>query len=146
MSESNEIDTITEEITIKGRAERVFAALTSPEERVKWWGREGRFKAIHMESDLRREGRWLMRGIGVGGKPFTVHGVYREIRRPWVLAFTWLPSWQDDPVETLVRFDLDEKDGVTTVRLTHSGLTTETARRQHGGWPDILTSLRAYIE
>ena len=146
MSHSSVIDTIAEEITIKAPAERVFAALTSPEERVKWWGSEGRFKTTHMESDLRPEGKWLMRGIGVGGRPFTVQGIYREIQRPRVLAFTWLPSWQEDEVETLVRFYLEEKDGVTTVRLTHSGFTTESARSQHRGWPDILTWLRIYIE
>jgi uncharacterized protein YndB with AHSA1/START domain len=139
-------DTIIEEITIEARAERVFAALTSPEERVKWWGREGRFKATHMESDLRPEGKWIMRGIGVGGSQFTVQGVYREIQQPRLLSFTWLPSWRDDAGETLVRFDLEEKDGVTTVRVTHSGLTTEKSRTAHGGWPDILGWLRAYIE
>jgi uncharacterized protein YndB with AHSA1/START domain len=139
-------DTITEEVTIKASADRVFEALTSPEERVKWWGMEGRFKTTHMESELRPGGRWLMRGIGVGGKPFLLHGIYREIRRPVLLAFTWLPSWQDDALESLVRFDLEEIGGVTTVRLTHSGLTTETARNQHRGWPDILAWLRTYLE
>ena len=146
MSYSGSTDTITEEVTINARAERVFAALTDPEERVKWWGREGRFKATHMESDLRPEGKWLMRGIGVGGVPFTVQGVYRQIQRPRVLAFTWLPSWQDNAVETLVRFDLEEKDGMTTVRVTHSGLTSERLRKQHGGWSELLTSLRACVE
>jgi uncharacterized protein YndB with AHSA1/START domain len=73
-------------------------------------------------------------------------GVYRGIERPHLLAFTWLPSWQEDELESLVRFDLEEKDGVTTVRLTHSGLTTESARTQHRGWPDILSWLRAYLE
>jgi uncharacterized protein YndB with AHSA1/START domain len=146
MSHSGTIDTITQEVTISARAERVFAALTDPAERVKWWGREGRFKATHMESDLRPEGKWLMSGIGVGGAPFTVQGVYRLVERPRALAFTWLPSWQDGAVETLVRFDLEEKDGVTTVRVTHSGLTTEKLRKQHGGWSDILSWLRTYIE
>jgi len=146
MSHSVAGDTITEEITIKARADQVFVALTSPEERVKWWGTEGRFKTTHMESDLRPGGRWLMRGIGIGGRPFTVQGVYQEIRRPHLLAFTWLPSWQEDALESLVRFDLEEKDGVTTVRLTHSGLTTESALAQHRGWPDILAWLRAYLE
>jgi uncharacterized protein YndB with AHSA1/START domain len=143
---STAADTITEEVTIKASADRVFEALTSPEERVKWWGMEGRFKTTHMESELRPGGRWLMRGIGVGGKPFLLHGIYREIRRPVLLAFTWLPSWQDDALESLVRFDLEEIGGVTTVRLTHSGLTTETARNQHRGWPDILAWLRTYLE
>ena len=139
-------DMVTEEITIKASADQVFVALTSPEERVKWWGTEGRFKTTHMESDLRPGGQWLMRGIGIGGRPFTVQGVYREIQRPHLLAFTWLASWQDDALESLVRFDLEEKGGLTTVRLTHSGLTTESVRNQHRGWPDILAWLRAYLE
>jgi uncharacterized protein YndB with AHSA1/START domain len=139
-------DTLTEEITIKAPADQVFAALTSPEQREKWWGAEGRFKTTHMESDLRIGGKWQMSGIGVGGKPFTVRGVYREIQQPRLLAFTWLPSWQDDALESLVRFDLEEKGGMTTVRLTHSGLTTEMSRNQHQGWPDILAWLRVYLE
>ena len=143
---SPDASTITAEITIKASADRVFLALSHPEERVKWWGTEGRFKATHMESDLRPGGKWLMRGIGVGGRPFTIQGTYQEIKRPSLLAFTWLPSWQDDNLETLVRLDLEEKDGITTVRLTHSGLTTESLRTQHRGWPDILAWLRAYVE
>jgi uncharacterized protein YndB with AHSA1/START domain len=146
MNHSGAGGTITEQITIKARADRVFVALTSPEERVKWWGTEGRFKTMHMESDLRPGGKWLMRGMGIGGRPFTVQGEYREVQRPNVLAFTWLPSWQEDALESLVRFDLEEKDGVTTLRLTHSGLSTESGRTQHRGWPDILGWLRAYIE
>src|SRR5215469_7535906 len=139
-------DTIVEEVTIRAPAERVFTALTNPKERVKWWGAEGRFKATHAESDLRAGGKWLMRGIGVGGRPFTIQGVYRNIDRPRLLVFTWLPSWQDDPIETLVSFNFTEKGGVTTVRLTHSGLDTESSRAQHGGWPDILSWLKSYVE
>jgi len=30
--------TIVQEITIKGPAERIFEALTNPDERMKWWG------------------------------------------------------------------------------------------------------------
>ena len=146
MNHSSAGDTITEEITITAPADEIFAALTSPEKRVKWWGTEGRFKTMQMESDLRPGGTWLTRGIGVGGRPFTIQGVYREIQRPRLLVFTWLPSWQTDALESLVRFDLEEKNGTTTVRVTHSGLTTESARLQHRGWSDILGWLRAYIE
>jgi len=139
-------DTIVQEIAIKGSADRIFAALTDPAQRVKWWGAEGRFQAKQMESDLRPGGRWVMRGIGMGGKPFQVGGEYRQIEPPRLLVFTWLPDWQGDTTESLVRFDLNEKDGVTTVRLTHSGLVTERSRTSHRGWPEILASLRGYIE
>lgn len=146
MNDSIVNDTIVEEITIRAPAERVFTALTNPEARVKWWGAEGRFKATHAESDLRPGGKWMLRGMGVGGRPFTVQGVYRKIDRPRLLVFTWLPSWQDDPIETLVSFDFSEKDGLTTVRLTHSGLATESSRAQHKGWPEILAWLKGYAE
>lgn len=146
MNHSVANDTIVEEITIRAPADKVFTALTSPEERVKWWGAEGRFKATQAESDLRPGGKWVMRGVGLGGRAFTVQGVYRKVDRPRLLVFTWLPSWQDDPIETLVSLAFTEKDGVTTVRLTHSGLATESSRAQHRGWPDILAWLKSYVE
>jgi uncharacterized protein YndB with AHSA1/START domain len=146
MNPASQSDTIVQEITINAPAERVFEALTNPEQRVKWWGAEGRFQTTHMESDLRPGGKWIMRGIGVGGKPFSVRGEYRKIERPHLLVFTWLPDWQENAPETLVRFDLEEKNGITTVRLTHSGLTSESSRASHRGWPEIMAWLQAYAE
>ena len=139
-------DTIVQEIVIKAPAERIFEALTDPAQRIKWWGAEGRFQTTHMESDLHPGGKWMMRGNGVGGRPFTVMGEYRQIEPPRLLIFTWLPDWQGDAVETLVRFELTENSGLTTVRLTHSGLTTESSRLSHKGWPQILTWLQTYSE
>src|SRR5258705_13860152 len=145
MSSTSVYDTIVKEITIRASAERIFEALTNPDQRVRWWGAEGRFHTTHMESDLRPGGKWLMSGTGMDGRPFRVVGEYREIERPCSLVFSWLPDWHEDATETLVRFDLNEKDGVTTVRLTHSGLTPKGARA-HQGWPQILAWLQAYTE
>ena len=139
-------DTIVQEIVIHAPAERIFEALTDPAQRTKWWGAEGRFQTTGMESDLRPGGKWIMRGNGMGGRPFTIRGEYRQIEPPRLLIFTWLPDWQEDAFETLVRFDLIEKDGSTTVRLTHSGLSTESSRLSHKGWPQILSWLQAYCE
>jgi len=69
---------------------------------------------------------------------FNVGGAYREIERPRLLVFTWLPDWDAQAQESVVRFDLTEHNGVTTVRLTHSGLTSESARAHHQGWPQVL--------
>jgi uncharacterized protein YndB with AHSA1/START domain len=139
-------DTIIQEIVIKAPAERIFEALTNPAQRTKWWGAEGRFQTTHMESDLRPGGKWMMRGNGIGGRPFTIRGEYRQIEPPRLLIFTWLPDWQEDAFETLVRFDLIENNDVTAVRLTHSGLATESSRLSHKGWPQILTWLQTYCE
>jgi uncharacterized protein YndB with AHSA1/START domain len=138
--------TIVQEITIKGSAERIFAALTDPGERLKWWGGpEGRFTLTNFESDLRPGGKWIMRAESFG-KSVTITGEYREIDRPRLLAFTWLPDWYENATESLVRWDLEEENGVTRVRLTHSGLATEAARENHRGWPQILGWLQAYVE
>jgi uncharacterized protein YndB with AHSA1/START domain len=139
-------DTIRAEITIKGSAAHLFEALTDPAQRMKWWGVKGRFETTEVESDLCVGGRWVMRGNGMGGKPFSVGGTYRIIEPPRVLAFTWLPSWDEDATETLVRFDLSEQGGVTTVRLTHSGFASEGSRTRHQGWPQILSWLQGYVE
>jgi uncharacterized protein YndB with AHSA1/START domain len=139
-------DTIVQEIVIHAPAERIFEALTSPAQRVEWWGAEGRFQATEMESDLRPGGKWTMRGGGLDGRPFKITGQYREVEPPRLLVFTWLPDWQKGAVESIVRFELTPKGGLTTVRLTHSGLITENSRLSHKGWPDILVWLRAYAE
>jgi uncharacterized protein YndB with AHSA1/START domain len=146
MNPASASDTIIQEIAIAGSAERIFDALTNPHERMKWWGAEGRFQVTDFESDLRPGGKWTMRGNGIGGKPFTLTGQYCEIDRPRLLAFTWLPDWYQNAAETLVRWNLEENGGVTTVRLMHSGLTSEESRTSHRGWPQILGWLKAYVE
>jgi uncharacterized protein YndB with AHSA1/START domain len=138
-------DTIIQEITIQAPAEQIFDALTNPERLVQWWTVPGRFQMTHLESDLRPGGKRIMRGSGYG-RPVTITGAYREIERPRLLVFTWLPDWQGDAVESVVRFELEEKDGVTTVRLTHSGLVSENSRESHRGWPQILALLQVHAE
>jgi uncharacterized protein YndB with AHSA1/START domain len=137
-------ETIVEEIEIGESAERIFEAIANPEKRLKWWGAKGTYEATEMDSDLRAGGKWMMRGVA-RGNAFTCHGEYTRIERPRLLEFTWNPSWQGETTESLVRFDLDERDGVTIVRVTHSGLTP-AARASHKGWPQVLSWLRAYLE
>jgi|KBSMisStandDraft_5_1062788.scaffolds.fasta_scaffold1058247_2 uncharacterized protein YndB with AHSA1/START domain len=137
---------IVQEIAIGAPAARVFEAFTNPSERVAWWNADdGRFRTTHMESDLRPGGRWEMRGTRGDGSPFTVKGEYRAVERPRLLEFTWLPSWQGDATESLVRVEFSETNGVTEVRLTHSGLATDRSRASHKGWPQILSWLKAFV-
>jgi uncharacterized protein YndB with AHSA1/START domain len=144
MNPTKPSEPIVEEITIKGSAVRIFEAIANPEERLRWWGAEGVYESTAMDSDLRVGGKWIMKGVARGNK-FTCHGQYTRIDRPRLLEFTWNPSWQGEPTESLVRFDLSELDGVTTVRVTHSGLTP-TAREVHKGWPQVLSWLKGYLE
>ncbi|HEY1302660.1 MAG TPA: SRPBCC domain-containing protein [Vicinamibacterales bacterium] len=139
-------DTIVEEITIDAPAARVFDAFITPSERIIWWtAPDGRFRTTHMDSDLRPGGKWEMRGTRQDGSPFSVIGEYRAVERPTLLVFTWLPDWQGDAIESLVRVEFTEAGGATRVRLTHSGLTSERSRTSHRGWPQILAQLKAYV-
>jgi uncharacterized protein YndB with AHSA1/START domain len=139
-------DTIVESITIDAPVERVFDAFIEPAARMQWWSVPGRFHVTHADSDLRPGGGWSMRGTRADGQPFLVRGEYREVFRPTLLVFTWLPDWQGDTTESLVRIELTERDGVTDLRLTHSGLVTEPSRTSHRGWPQILGLLKAHVE
>jgi len=138
-------DTIVQEIQIERPAEKIFEAMTNAGELVKWWRVEGKFQIAHMESDLRPGGKWRMRLIGGRGTETVVSGEYRTIKRPHLLIFTWIRE-TEDATETLVRWELAERDGVTTVRVMHSGLTTESLRNRNDGWPIILGLLQAYVE
>jgi uncharacterized protein YndB with AHSA1/START domain len=140
----NAEDAIVAEVVVRGTAERIFDALRDPLQRVKWWRADGKFETTWMESDLRPGGAWLMRGTSPEGKPFTLRGEYRTIERPRVLEFTWLPDWPEP--ETLVRFDLQEQNGMTTVRLTHSGFADRANRDRYQGWPWLLALLQRHVE
>jgi uncharacterized protein YndB with AHSA1/START domain len=139
----NSTDAITAQITIAAPAQKVFDALTDPQQRIQWWGAEGKFQTTHMESDLRVGGAWLMRGTGAENKPFTLRGHYTAIDPPRLLEFTWQPDWPEPP--TRVRFDLQEHAGQTTVRLTHSGFADASAKQRYQGWPWLLSKLQKHV-
>ena len=100
--------------------------------------------------------RFLMRGaLGIlyefmwanpyqpGLSYFQMPLVYHDADSGHVFARS---SWDEDATETLVRFDLSEQGGITTVRLTHSGFASEGSRTRHQGWPQILSWLQGYVE
>ena len=141
-------DTIVQEVIINAPADRIFRALTRPSELLKWWACEGKFQLVEAECDLRPGGKWRMRvagSCGPGQSDSIVTGEYRSIDPPSLLEFTWKREREDHP-ETLVRWDLEEKNGLTTVRVTHSGLITEALRTRNSGWPLIASLLKVYVE
>ncbi|MBB5060353.1 uncharacterized protein YndB with AHSA1/START domain [Granulicella aggregans] len=141
-------DAIVQEVQIKASPGRIFDALTNPSELLKWWVVKERFKTTDVEVDLRPGGKWMMRvegGCGPGTTSSIVHGEYRKIEPPHLLAFTWMRDGENAP-ETLVCWELHEGDTATTVRVTHSGLTSESLRLRNSGWPLIQSLLQTYLE
>ena len=132
--------------TYNASAERVFDAWTSEEVMRRWWHASHDWETTVAEVDLRVGGvvRVVMRDphrkaeYGGGGR-------YTEIDRPHRLAFTWI--WDDDDTRMLIEIDFAERDGVTTVRFTHSGLWNEEAVRSHeGGWGRAFDNLGHTLE
>ena len=140
MSERTTPEALITETEVRASAARIFEALSDPAQRLAWWGSKGKFQAEHMESDLRPGGLWVMRGTGPGGQAFSIRGEYRVVDPPHVLEFTWNPDWPEPT--SIIRFELNEMNGVTAVRLTHSGFNTPDIRSRYQGWPLLLANLR----
>lgn len=139
-------DAIVHEVVIRASAERVFSALTDPAQRAQWWGAPGKFEVRHMTSELRPGGAWAMHGVAQGDKPFVLSGIYRAVERPAVLEFTWHRDGDPSAPPTLVRFDLTERGGETTVKLTHSGFAAQAHRDAYKGWPWLLALLQNFVQ
>ncbi|HYZ17562.1 MAG TPA: SRPBCC domain-containing protein [Candidatus Acidoferrum sp.] len=146
---TTETSTIRQEIAIAAPAAKVFAALTTPEQVMQWWGDEDSYRSTKMEQDFRVGGAWRTTGNSKNGESYSVKGTYRVIEPPHALEYTWVHDWGgvNDKTETIVRFDLEERDGVTLVRLTHSGFTNQESKDDHeSGWATVLGWLRDYVQ
>jgi uncharacterized protein YndB with AHSA1/START domain len=133
--------TLTIERTYRAPAARVFEAFTSPEVMRRWWHAEREWETSEAEVDLRVGGevRVVMRDPAAGAE-YGGGGRYTEIDPPRRLAFTWL--WDDMTTRMLIEIDFEERDGVTAVRFTHSGLWDEGAVRSHeAGWTRAFDNL-----
>ena len=134
--------TLRMERTFKAPAQAVFDAWTSEEVIRRWWHAAHDWETTVAEVDLRVGGvvRVVMRNphqdIEYGGG-----GHYTEIDPPTRLAFTW--TWDDDEDrQTLIELSFEETEGVTTVRLTHSGLPSAEQCASHAdGWAHYIDRL-----
>jgi len=133
--------TLRMERAFQAPAEAVFDAFTSEEVLRRWWHAGHDWETTRADVDLRVGGevRVVMRDPHKG-EEYAGGGTYREIEPPTRLVFTWI--WDDDQRETLIEVDLEERDGVTTVRFTHSGLLDAEALRSHeDGWGKVFDNL-----
>jgi uncharacterized protein YndB with AHSA1/START domain len=133
--------TLQIERTFNAPANAVFEAWTSEEVLRRWFHAEPDWETPVAQVDLRLGGavRVVMhdpakdRKIGGGGH-------YTEIEPPTRLAFTW--TWDEEDTETLIELEFEEAEGVTTVRMTHSGLPdAEAVSRHEYGWSNCLANL-----
>jgi len=138
-------ETLLMERTFQAPAQAVFDAWTNEAVLRRWFHGEHDWETSHAEVDLAVGGalRVVMldpeKGVEHGGG-----GHYTEIDPPHRLAFTW--TWDEDSRETLIELDLEEADGATTVRFTHSNLRDQESARSHeGGWSNAFDNLETKV-
>ncbi len=139
--------TLTLRRTFTAPRERVFRAWTDPAE-LKQWFAPGELTTPTAVVDLRVGGRYRIAMAEPGGEPFYLNGVYKEVRAPERLVYTF--RWEDpgelDPGETLVTVEFHERGGKTEVVITHEQLANAEDRRKHEeGWTGCLEKLTAVL-
>jgi uncharacterized protein YndB with AHSA1/START domain len=129
--------------------EAVFRAWTEPEALRRWWVPFEGMSVPAAEVDLRPGGRYRLTLRNSKGEEFHLTGVYREVRPPERLVYTW--RWEgtaraERDGETLVTVDFEASGPSTLLHLTHELFPDEDARHGHGvGWGGVLDRLVAML-
>ncbi len=147
-------DAVISEVQIAATPERIFQALTSGDQLMKWWNGEGgpcRVKVWEIEP--RVGGRLRHVVVDPSGKMFgtgegEITGEVVEFDPPRTLAYTWRANFHSDPNHaTLVRWELVPNQSGTLVTMTHNGLKPLPEGASYAdGWPRVMDWLKKFSE
>lgn len=129
--------------------ERVFAAWTDPGQFMQWMcPRDAGLDECVL--DVRPGGAWRVKGY-TPTRRFATSGVYLEVRRPELLAFTWAHHESDDwstprGHETVVRVEFHALGSKTELVLTHGPFADMPSFTNHEqGWKGSLDKLVVFL-
>jgi glutathione S-transferase len=135
--------------TIRAPREKVYDAFVDEAQLAKWHCPRG-MSVVAATVDPRVGGAWR---IDMRSREQTAHvvgGVYREVKRPERLVYTWVWEPGGGPlggVQTLVEVDFVLRDGGTEIRMRHSGFPAEAARDGHAqGWASVFNRLNDLLD
>ena len=129
------------ETYIKATPERVWEAITDPEQRAKY------SFGIAVESDW-TEGSGY-KGVHQGAGFTITEGRNLEVDPPRRLVQTMTALWSDEikaAGESRVTWELEPVGESTRVRVTHDQLAPGANSELYGGWPMILSGLKTLVE
>jgi uncharacterized protein YndB with AHSA1/START domain len=135
---------------IKAPRERVFEAWTDPGQLKKWFGPDEEFLVPQAKVDLRVGGKYRIQMKNPDGEFHTVAGMYREVKPPERLVFTW--AWEKDgsepdfgevePTEMLVTLEFHGLGQQTELVLKQKQFASVESRDRHEvGWTGCLDRL-----
>ena len=124
-------------VDIAAPPERVFAALTEPEQLAAWWGGE-LYRTYDWQMELRPGAAWSARASGRDGES-TVGGEILEVDPPRRLVLTWEASW-DAFQRTVIHYSVDPIATGTRVTVVHDGFAgrPESCENHTQGWHLVL--------
>ena len=133
--------------SVQAPPQRVFEAMTDPNQVAEWWGPEG-FSRPEVTLNVGVGGAYRIAMQPPEGELFHLVGEYVDVSPPsfsWPIPFAGEPPDSDDR-ETVVRLELRERDGATDIELTQGPFATEARRELHqAGWTDSLARLARHL-
>jgi uncharacterized protein YndB with AHSA1/START domain len=135
--------------------ELAFKAWTSPEHIQQWMQPEPGMVVPLAIMDLRVRGKFRIQMKMPDGEFFTAVGVFKEVKAPERLVYTW--DWEKDgsgeefgEVEgklSLITVEFLKRGVRTEMVLTHSQFATVESRDSHAqGWGKIVESFATFVE
>ena len=129
---------------IKASPAKIWAAITEPDQMLKWWGPDAG-PTLSVDADVRPGGRYSLLFRTMDGVERNPTGIYREVVPPEKLVFTWDLPGAVEP-ETLVTFLLRPIETGTELTLTHTHLPDQAACDSHEmGWSGLLDKLPIFL-
>ena len=131
-------------VQIDAPIERVWYALTTPDEIERW------FFGVRTESEWRAGSPIVHRGE-YQGRPYEDKGEIVEIEPPKLLVHTHWSDMSGVPDEPehyqRVTWSLEERDGGTLLTVGEENLPSEDAKQaSEQSWPQALSALRSLVE
>jgi len=134
--------------TLAVSRERVFDAWTTPAQLKQWFFASDEYISPLAEVDLKVGGRFRMAmKHATKAKEHVATGLYREIKRPEKLVFSW--EWEGEPEngQTVVTVELRDVSGATEMMFKQEFFPNKGRRDEHeGGWTGCFENLAKHVQ
>ena len=137
--------------------ELVFKAWTDANQFRQWFGAAacGGAALLSVKLDARVGGKYRLQMRRPDGEFYTTVGIYREVKPPERLVFTWQfekdgsgdEFGEVEPPEMVVTVELKARGRQTELILTHEEFASVESRDRHeDGWTRCLAALGKFVE
>jgi uncharacterized protein YndB with AHSA1/START domain len=135
--------------------ERAFKVWTSTEHIQQWMRPEPGMEVPLATVDLRQGGKYRIQMRSADGEYFTAVGVFKEVKAPELLVYTWdfekdgsgTEFGEVEGKQSLVRVEFLKRGERTELVLTHSQFATVESRDNHArGWGTLVDSFSTLVE